>query len=668
MRNHITGRLSVTILACLLLDVPLHAQAVSERMRPAREADPALIAKVAARIRTSPTRVGNLARTQPNLYFTPEGEALYLCEVPAGAALGPQTPSDVPALLQPQANALPGTAAAPVGGDTSRFIQTTQYSAAQTFKLHSRPGAKRVIYLDFDGHVTSAASGWGGTITSPAYDTDGNPGSFSGAERGAVQAIWRQVSEDYAPFDIDVTTEEPGAGQLGYSGPADNLWGMRVVIGGSSTDWYKGGAGGVAFVGSFQRATEVPCFVFSKNLYGFNSVAYAASHEIGHTLGLSHDGTTAGDEYYGGHGNWAPIMGAGYGATVVQWSRGDYALANNTEDDLAVISQDAPYATSDVALSKATALLVAPGDVAGGTIARDIDQAWFRINMTEGAVDLSGEVAAFSPNLKLQMTLVDELDQVVAQTAVGGSMSARLRTNVTAGTYYLIVEGIGAGDPATSFNGYGSIGRFRVTGTWPDNQLPIASTAGSSPLSGKAPLTVAFKSDSSLDPGGTIVGWLWDFGDGTATSAEANPTHVYASPGTYVATLTVRDNLGGEASSSVTVTVGDKTIAARQMYIGSGSAQWVAYSRTLVQARAVVRILDSSGRPLPGVTVTASLSGLSTERFTVVTDRAGNATFLSRPLSTSLRGTTTLTVHGAVLPTFAYIPSANKLTTLTLRR
>lgn len=668
MYSYIVRPLSLVVLACTLLFDPLYAQTVSERMRPAREADAALISKVAARIRTSPARLGGLARSQPNLYFTPEGEAIYLCQVPAGADLGAQTPSDTPGVLQPQASSLPGTAAAPVGGDTSRFIQTAQFSSAQTFKLHSRPGAKRVIYLDFDGHVTPAGGPWGGAITSPAYDTDGNTGSFSSAERGAIQAIWRQVAEDYAPFDVDVTTEEPGAGQLGYSGNGDNLWGMRVVIGGSSTDWYKGGAGGVAFVGTFQRPTEVPCFVFSKNLFGFNAVAYAASHEIGHTFGLSHDGTTAGDEYYGGHSGWAPIMGAGYGASVVQWSQGAYALANNTEDDLAIIAQEAPYAAADVGLNKAAALLVRPGDVAGGTIARDNDQAWFRINMTEGPVDLSGEVAAYSPNLKLRMTLVDDLDQTVAQTTVGAAMSARLRTTVTGGTYYLIVEGIGAGDPAVSFDGYGSIGRFRVSGTWSDNQPPIASTAGSSPLSGKAPLSVAFKSDSSLDPGGTIESWLWDFGDGSPTSTEANPTHVYTNAGTFVATLTVRDNLGGEASSPVTVTVGSKTIAARQMYIGSGAVQWVAYSRTLVQARAVVRILDSSGRPLPGVAVTASLSGLSSERFTVVTDRAGNATFLSRPLSTSIRGTSTFTVHGALLPTYAYMPAANKLNTLTIKR
>jgi serralysin len=44
--------------------------------------------------------------------------------------------------------------------------------------------------------------------------------------------------------------------------------------------------------------------------------AEAISHEVGHTLGLSHDGRiTPSEGYYAGHGSgdtgWAPIMGVG---------------------------------------------------------------------------------------------------------------------------------------------------------------------------------------------------------------------------------------------------------------------------------------------------------------------------------------------------------------------
>jgi PKD repeat protein/glucose/arabinose dehydrogenase/type 1 glutamine amidotransferase len=51
---------------------------------------------------------------------------------------------------------------------------------------------------------------------------------------------------------------------------------------------------------------------------------------------------------------------------------------------------------------------------------------------------------------------------------------------------------------------------------------------------------------SSAGSGG--VAYSWDFGDGSAGSTEADPTHQYAAPGTYTATLTVTYD-GGETDS-----------------------------------------------------------------------------------------------------------------------
>src|SRR3712207_7865967 len=47
--------------------------------------------------------------------------------------------------------------------------------------------------------------------------------------------------------------------------------------------------------------------------------AEAVSHEVGHNLGLHHDGTAA-EGYYGGHNAWAPIMGVGYSRPISQRS------------------------------------------------------------------------------------------------------------------------------------------------------------------------------------------------------------------------------------------------------------------------------------------------------------------------------------------------------------
>ena len=152
--------------------------------------------------------------------------------------------------------AVPEGAPEPIAADAGGSVapgdaDPTDLSLA--FKLHSRPGAAKKLLLDFTGHSATGTvwnSQWArAEIATPAYDVDGNPAAFSDVERANIIAIWRAVAEDYAAFDVDVTTEEtdPLTGApLALSGS-----GARAVIGGSSYDWYGAGAGGVAYVGTF---------------------------------------------------------------------------------------------------------------------------------------------------------------------------------------------------------------------------------------------------------------------------------------------------------------------------------------------------------------------------------------------------------------------------------
>lgn len=59
-----------------------------------------------------------------------------------------------------------------------------------------------------------------------------------------------------------------------------------------------------------------------------------------------------------------------------------------------------------------------------------------------------------------------------------------------------------------------------------------------------------FSSAGTVDVGGSIASYLWNFGDG-ATSTEANPSHVYAASGDYTVTLTATDNAGASATATV---------------------------------------------------------------------------------------------------------------------
>lgn len=60
--------------------------------------------------------------------------------------------------------------------------------------------------------------------------------------------------------------------------------------------------------------------------------------------------------------------------------------------------------------------------------------------------------------------------------------------------------------------------------------------------------------DYSFDGDKDITGWQWDFGDGSG-STEQNPTHLYAAPGDYIVTLTVRDASGHTSTASLTIYV-----------------------------------------------------------------------------------------------------------------
>ncbi|HET9671634.1 MAG TPA: PKD domain-containing protein [Actinomycetota bacterium] len=91
---------------------------------------------------------------------------------------------------------------------------------------------------------------------------------------------------------------------------------------------------------------------------------------------------------------------------------------------------------------------------------------------------------------------------------------------------------------------------FDVFGPGP---TPPNASFTASPTAGPPPLDVSFTDTSS----GAPDGWLWDFGDGSATSTEQHPTHTFTTEGAYTVTLTVTGP-GGTDSATQTITVSDQ--------------------------------------------------------------------------------------------------------------
>ena len=149
------------------------------------------------------------------------------------------------------------------------------------FLLHSRPGAPNTVFVDFDGHTISGTA-WNGSISSYdalPYDLDGSPSTFNDTERGRIVDVWHRVSEDLAPFNIDVTTEDPGS--------FDRYTGHILVthtIDGAGNNMPSNGGGGVAYVGVFGNSNYhtyySPALVYYNHLGsgGETYVAEASSH------------------------------------------------------------------------------------------------------------------------------------------------------------------------------------------------------------------------------------------------------------------------------------------------------------------------------------------------------------------------------------------------------
>ena len=403
--------------------------------------------QVAARHGQTPERLRNLLLRDSDLAVTDQGDLLYTCAFPP-------PPAGV------RAESLPEEA--PVT------------PLATTFQLHSRPGSQRTIYLDFDGHTTTGTQ-WNSSynqnqpIESLPFDTDGNALVFGTDELTAIQAAWVRVSEDYAAFDVDVTTEDPGLEAIRRTSNGDAVYGVRVVIT-KGASWYPTG-GGVGFVGTFdsvRSGEDWPCFVFYDRLD--NQARYfgeAASHEAGHTLGLNHDGVISGTAYYQGQGDWAPIMGVGYYRYVTQWSKGEYQSANNQEDDLAVIVfNGAPFRADDHGNSIGTATTFdTNAGSATGVITSSTDQDVFRLTVGAGTLRLRAStlVLADGANLDLALHLYDDQNNHLAGVNSDASLDAVVTADLAAGTYYAVVSGSGSGTALTTgYSNYSSLGNYTL--------------------------------------------------------------------------------------------------------------------------------------------------------------------------------------------------------------
>ncbi|HAV12431.1 MAG TPA: hypothetical protein DCX06_02890 [Opitutae bacterium] len=377
--------------------------------------------------------------------------------------------------------------------DSPRLPVSAQANFTQ-IALNSLPDSDYVIYIDFDGE----------TIVHPWWN-DGNPISAEPHPQAAntswVTVVWERVAEDFAPFNINVTTDRVVYNSTPVS--------QRVICVVTPTDTAQPGAGGVAFLNTF--GDNVPCWTFNLSEY---ACADTISHEVGHTLGLVHDGTLdaegdTDDEYFEGHGSgetaWGSIMGApfvGANENVTQWSIGEYDDAGNspdspnTQDDLVVITSNGFGYRSDDSVNTANASASGLNTIGAliqddGVIETTGDIDFFRFSTIGGLFQIlaspldvnsaEGEdgSSTMGANLAVELILYDDLGAPLLSDNPTNTLSATLSTILDEGDYYISIQGVGRGDPAVNgFSDYASLGQYFLSGVLARGPLSVRGGDG----------------------------------------------------------------------------------------------------------------------------------------------------------------------------------------------
>jgi hypothetical protein len=347
--------------------------------------------------------------------------------------------------------------------------------------LDSLPGAPATLYLDFDGNYLSSWSTGGKTYTNvstPVWDMDGNTSSFSAAEQAVIKEVWARVAEDYAPFNINVSTD--------YYGTFNNGQALQVCIGGNNTDWLNQNASGISSIGSFHDSQPNVVFAFDmvawakagvtdgegRPLNGPEAMATTISHEAGHSFGLLHHSTydASGhlvDEYDPGSSNWTPIMGNNLADDRTTWANLPTDQGpNNWQDDMAVIGganngfgfraddHGDTTATADALVRSGSVQSITSPLVGKGIINQPSDKDFFKFTAPGGSVQIEVDSAKYGPNL-LPVLQLWSSSGLVANAGYVTPTRSIITANLPAGsTYYVMVKGLGE---------YGDVGQYTVS-------------------------------------------------------------------------------------------------------------------------------------------------------------------------------------------------------------
>jgi len=185
-------------------------------------------------------------------------------------------------------------------------------------------------------------------------------------------------------------------------------------------------------------------------------------------------------------------------------------------------------------------------------------------------------------------------------------------------------------------------------------QQPPVADFSASPQSGDAPLAVSFTDLSTNQP----TSWLWDFGDGTTSTAQ-NPNHTYANPGAFTVALTATNDFGSDTqvkTDFITVT------QPSQSFVHVSQIVVTREGRKNQNGVATVTIVDQDAAPVANATVLGYFNAPDNSIQSGVTDGSGAAVIKSNNTRTPPTDWC-FTVVDVQLTNATYDETANVVTT-----
>lgn len=343
------------------------------------------------------------------------------------------------------------------------------YNNQDVTKLESKPGSPYVFYLN------TAAVMSGST-------------PLNGVTKENMYRAWQSVADQYSMLQLNVTTNKA----VYDAAKASSVLRTGIInfVNQDGRSFAPVHSFGTTSAGTLYRN---PASGFD---YGYG-IGMTGAHEVGHQMGMLHDGGGTGGEYFEGIAafQWGPIMGnywmgGSWTNQLFTWSRGEYNTASNQEDDLKIMTVDegVPYVADDNVNGKPLALRtggeINPADN-WGQIERNTDTDVFTFSLASaGTLNLRVDPIEYLRMLDVDATITTAAGVQVARSNLAVNRSAEfVNLNLAAGDYKLVIQGGAEGTPANGFSKYSSLGYYAMKGT-----LSTGSTPTTIPLTSGVPL------------------------------------------------------------------------------------------------------------------------------------------------------------------------------------